>query len=789
MPDYQQLVKVKEDAETRLRAIPGVHAVGISKKSVGGKSTDEVAIAVFLAEKKPLERLSPEDVIPPEIDGFKTDVIQMEQPRLRMAADPHNLVATISTDQLTATFSGARNPPGRGIVIVVDYSSTDDSSNTTHYVAEYETDPPDTRKDIAEALAGAIQGKANNHVNATADDAAFTIDPDDDEHTCAITHCTISAIDDKQYFDDHLRGGIQLQAGGPEGGFGTIGFLATTAATAKDPQGKVVAITCEHVVYSAETGKTNLVGKVDDVNNIVAFSTKNTKPIPLNSSVRINLKDLSANIFYTTVAGDTPNGVAAGVAAAVSHANIAGVSATNPGGGVRVDFSLPEDETITCHTFGPETVDPDVDLTVTVVGTAVTFTGEVSDDNYGIFARVNQGGVKATCGVFTNPARGDSLSSIAVAIAKAFTDLPDNVRGIVTATQAANTVTFNNAEAVSCVVQGDIQVGQPDNSFGSPCSHCCSHRIGRLIDSKVDVDIAVIQLDAGQKWIPEIEGFGIVSGIHSLTPESLNLPVFKRGRTLPVSTAGSIEALQVSGTAADSGDFGRKYVNAIKIKSEAPDNGPFVLDGDSGAAIVDVGGAVVGVVFAGDDLSGFATPIDSINDAFRNLDLDLAPAPAAGQAPGDIRTVPKPAMAMVADEQKLVASPQPFLEKRLAQAEKEISGTLEGSEYVELVKTHFAETQRLLISNHRVATAWHRNGGPEILNAMLRMLQRHDEPMPDEINGRSFADCLERIKRVFARHASPALVADLPRFVEYLKSFAGRTYPQMLATLQLRNGD
>jgi len=309
-----------------------------------------------------------------------------------------------------------------------------------------------------------------------------------------------------------------------------------------------------------------------------------------------------------------------------------------------------------------------------------------------------------------------------------------------------------------------------------------------VIDSKVDVDIAVIQLDSGQKWIPEIEGLGMVSGIHSLTPDSLNLPVFKRGRTLPVSTSGSIEALQVSGFVADSGDFARKYVNAIKIKSEAPDNGPFVLEGDSGSAIVDVMDAVVGIVFAGHDLCGLATPIDSINDAFTSLDLNLAPAPAAGHAPGDVRTVPKPAMAMTAGEQPL-APPQPFIKKRLAQAEKEISATAEGAQYAELVKTHFAETQRLVNSNRRVATAWHRNGGPEIVNAILLMLQRHDEPMPESIDGRPFTDCLERMRRVFVRYASPALAADLPRFAECMKSVAGLTYPQMLATLRLRNGE
>jgi hypothetical protein len=145
-------------------------------------------------------------------------------------------------------------------------------------------------------------------------------------------------------------------------------------------------------------------------------------------------------------------------------------------------------------------------------------------------------------------------------------------------------------------------------------------------------------------------------------------------------------------------------------------------------------------------------------------------------------------MAMTAGEQPL-APPQPFIKKRLAQAEKEISATAEGAQYAELVKTHFAETQRLVNSNRRVATAWHRNGGPEIVNAILRMLQRHDEPMPESIDGRPFTDCLERMKRVFVRYASPALAADLPRFAECMKSVAGLTYPQMLATLRLRNGE
>jgi hypothetical protein len=37
MPDHAQLVKVKEDAEKGLRAIPGVHAVAATETSYGGK--------------------------------------------------------------------------------------------------------------------------------------------------------------------------------------------------------------------------------------------------------------------------------------------------------------------------------------------------------------------------------------------------------------------------------------------------------------------------------------------------------------------------------------------------------------------------------------------------------------------------------------------------------------------------------------------------------------------------------------------------------------------------------
>jgi hypothetical protein len=67
---------VKDAAVARLRAIPGVHAVGVGAKYVGGKPTNELCILVIVGKKKPLAAVPAHHLIPSEIDGIKTDVEQ-----------------------------------------------------------------------------------------------------------------------------------------------------------------------------------------------------------------------------------------------------------------------------------------------------------------------------------------------------------------------------------------------------------------------------------------------------------------------------------------------------------------------------------------------------------------------------------------------------------------------------------------------------------------------------------------------------------------------------------------
>ena len=69
---------VKDRVAGGLLELPGVHGVGVGGKTTGGEPTGETSIVVFVERKVPLSELPPQQRIPDEIDGVKTDVV--EQP-------------------------------------------------------------------------------------------------------------------------------------------------------------------------------------------------------------------------------------------------------------------------------------------------------------------------------------------------------------------------------------------------------------------------------------------------------------------------------------------------------------------------------------------------------------------------------------------------------------------------------------------------------------------------------------------------------------------------------------
>lgn len=73
MPTVRQILPVKEANESTLLAKRNVNAVGIGKKRVGGRQTEELAIVVFVDEKGDVPE---SERVPATIDGIKTDVVE-----------------------------------------------------------------------------------------------------------------------------------------------------------------------------------------------------------------------------------------------------------------------------------------------------------------------------------------------------------------------------------------------------------------------------------------------------------------------------------------------------------------------------------------------------------------------------------------------------------------------------------------------------------------------------------------------------------------------------------------
>ena len=78
MRELTELVEIKQRAERELLAKGNVRGVGVGYKTVGGRVTDELAIVVLVTRKiRPLEDIHPKDRVPPEIEGARTDVVEV----------------------------------------------------------------------------------------------------------------------------------------------------------------------------------------------------------------------------------------------------------------------------------------------------------------------------------------------------------------------------------------------------------------------------------------------------------------------------------------------------------------------------------------------------------------------------------------------------------------------------------------------------------------------------------------------------------------------------------------
>lgn len=99
-----------------------------------------------------------------------------------------------------------------------------------------------------------------------------------------------------------------------------------------------------------------------------------------------------------------------------------------------------------------------------------------------------------------------------------------------------------------------------------------------------------------------------------------------------------------------------------------------------------------------------------------------------------------------------------------------------------LVSRHVDEVLRLINTNRRVATVWHRNGGPALVRAALQFAEDPDNAvLPSQLSGALVAQQWTRILAVWRRYASPALTADIDAHREVVLTFPGQSLPSIVS--------
>lgn len=74
---FRQLIEAQSLFQEDLLRRRNVVGVAVGYKNFKEQSTDELAVTVLVEQKKPVEALEPEDLIPSELNGARTDVIEV----------------------------------------------------------------------------------------------------------------------------------------------------------------------------------------------------------------------------------------------------------------------------------------------------------------------------------------------------------------------------------------------------------------------------------------------------------------------------------------------------------------------------------------------------------------------------------------------------------------------------------------------------------------------------------------------------------------------------------------
>ena len=682
MKDFERVRDIKRAARRRLLALPGVHAVAVGPKIVGGKTTDETAIMVLVVKKRPLSEIPVGERIPTEIEGVKTDVYECEIFRLLAEDD----------SKYRPLLGGTLITPGDFV------------------------DPTPT-----------VLGKAL-------------------------------------------------------GGHGTLGCFARTQGA--NPA--VVALTCQHVVGSLSMAAKATLGSAWAIaTQELDFTGTNTPGTTI--SVGLASSSSALTILYQTTDTDTIKSIVAGVSATITAQGAPHFTAAPSASGnscvISSDATLSSDPSVDIYSAPIRNT---TNVLINVSKNKISFLGRAMTDGGANIELISNQDPDVSHGKFIPIPKGTNSADIATLVEKAINDF--NLAQV-TVTRTGVSLAIAGVQHLTCQLSNDSRVGQPTSTMCA--GSCTDDAIGVVTATSVELDTALIQLNAGQVYradileIDKVNGqdqTGSVKDKHDITLESTGYPLKKRGYKTGI-TRGTLWLLDQEGYALGRDPFNqipqwlifqREYQHAFTIKPTG--DVIFANGGDSGSAVLNDADQVVGILFGGDKDHAIATPIQPVLTQF-GLTLETAAQPGIDKtAPATQQTISSNAARAAG---KRIQPQLSFLEN-LRQVRAEIRSTRQGQHWSDLIERHMKDMNALVNGNPRVATVWRRNGGPTILADLLLALQIPYKRIPSEIDGELLGSRLHKIEEAVALYGGAELSSDLRKFNAMLSRMAGLNYREIL---------
>jgi hypothetical protein len=288
------------------------------------------------------------------------------------------------------------------------------------------------------------------------------------------------------------------------------------------------------------------------------------------------------------------------------------------------------------------------------------------------------------------------------------------------------------------------------------------------------VDAAIALLAPGINWQAQIHGVA-VKGILDLRQSNLsNLPASLQtqitNHTYHVNKYGATSG-GTGGIVQDIHATSGTMSGQLQIKPESG-NDCFSKPGDSGSAIYDDNGYVIGLLWGGDPVLPKSDP-------------NYVPPPwnTIGSHIGDIQD--KLGITIAINEPSVVyhVGGKPQLHPAFARIYTDLTAAGRQKEFVRLYGHHSEEFRRLLKESRPFLVAWHRNHGPKIVRALFDLANDRLGTLPASFEGRTWADCLEHIEAVLIRVGSDELRANMRTYRNMALQLGGRTYQEVLGFL------